>query len=139
MRQSGKTFRGPSYHITKQNTHLTTDVTGKHLINASTTISIIKLIRMEKSQNKPKISDRKTAFLNSNVTIRSNLYPFPDVSLSTAHIVQETKGNRVQERALLALVEACETSPAFYTNCKYNSINNNLKVFCPIAWLCSLL
>lgn len=109
------------------------------MINASTTVSIIKLIRMEKSQNKPKISDRRTAFLNSNVTIHSNLYPFTDASLSTAHIALETKGDLVQERALLALAQACETSPAFYTNCNDISINNSLKVFCPIALLCSLL
>lgn len=117
----------------------TQDVTGKLLINVHTTLSATKLIRKQKSQNKPQISDRKTAFLNENVTICSNLYPFPAVSLSTAHIAQEAKGNSAGEQALLALVEACGTSPAFYTSCKYSSINNNFKVFCPIAWLCSLL
>lgn len=45
---------------------------------------------MEKSQSSAKVPDSKSAFLNQSVTIASNLYPFPAVSLSTAHIVQET-------------------------------------------------
>lgn len=48
---------------TKENTpQQAQDVTGKHLINDSTTQ--YQLIKMEKSQNNAKISDRKTAFLN---------------------------------------------------------------------------
>lgn len=55
------------FHITVLNKILIYQQTQEVTV-ASTTVSIIKLIRMEKSQNKAKISDRKTAFLNYTVS-----------------------------------------------------------------------
>lgn len=46
----------------------------------------------------PQLSDRKTAFLTRNASAASNLYPLPELSLSAAHMAQDTDADpaRVQ-------------------------------------------
>lgn len=60
------------------------------------------------------------------------------VSLHSTH----SPGNRraLPTRALSPCsVEASESSPVLCSSCKHNCINNNFKLLCPIAWLCSWL